>query len=53
MNSQVLALSCREKTLYPISGAFLCGPMPADVDLAVRLYGGRREPGYRPDCVKR
>ena len=53
MNSQVLALSCEEKTLYPMTGIFLCGPMPADVDLAVQLYGGRRAPGYRPDCVKR
>jgi predicted Zn-dependent protease len=53
MNSQVLALSCREKSLYPMTGIFLCGPMPADVDRAAQLYGGRREPGYRPDCVKR
>ena len=53
MNSQVLALSCDEKTLYPMTGIFLCGPMPADVDRAAQLYGGRRAPGYRPDCVKR
>jgi hypothetical protein len=53
MNSQVLALSCREKTLYPTNGIFLCGPMPADVDRAAQLYGGRRARGYRPECVKR
>ena len=53
MNSQVLALSCREKTLYPMTGIFLCGPMPADVDRVAQLYGGRRSPGYEPDCVKR
>jgi hypothetical protein len=53
MNSQVLALSCEDKALYPAHGSFLCGPMAADVDRAARLYGGRRAAGYRPDCVKR
>lgn len=53
MNSQVLALSCADKELYPGHGIFLCGPMAADVDRAAQLYGGRRSPDYRPDCVKR
>ena len=53
MNSQVLALSCADKELYPRRGIFLCGPMAADVDRAAQLYGGRRAAGYRPDCVKR
>jgi hypothetical protein len=53
MNSQVLALSCREKALYPGHGSYLCGPMPADVDRAAQLYGGLRSSGYQPDCVKR
>lgn len=53
MNRRVLSLSCREKQLYPLAEKFLCGPMPTDVDRAATLYGGRRSPGYRPDCLKR
>ena len=36
-----------------MTGIFLCGPMPADVDRAAQLYGGRRASGYQPACVKR
>ena len=51
MNSQVLKTSCRGKILYPTPATYLCGPMRADVDAVVKLYGGRRSAAYRPDCA--
>lgn len=53
MNSEVLQRSCDQKQLYPALDAFLCGPMPEDVDEIAARYGGRRNPAYTPECVKR
>ena len=50
MNAVPLASGCHAKKLFPSLDTYLCGPLPADVDDAVALYGGRRASGYRPAC---
>jgi predicted Zn-dependent protease len=50
MNPAALEQSCPAKDLHPSAETYLCGPMRADVDDAIALYGGRRARAYRPVC---
>jgi hypothetical protein len=52
MNERPTARTCPQKKLWPTLRTYLCGPLAADVDAALALYGGRRAPGYSPLCER-